>query len=188
MLRKLKYIYLYIKSIAFYSWRFQKVGRRTFFLGFLNLEYPKCIRVGNNVRILAGARIEAIPSWRGQSFEPSIEIQDNVNIGTNFFMTCAKHIYIGSGVLISDSVAIIDNFHEDAGLEVPPSMAPISAASIYIEDNVTIYRCVTILGGVKIGKGAVIAAHSMVNKDVPANAIVGGVPAKILKYRSNGAK
>lgn len=58
-----------------------------------------------------------------------------------------------------------------------------SKGNIYIEDDVWIGFRTTILSGVQIGRGAVIAAGSVVTKDVPPYAIVGGVPAKIIKYR-----
>lgn len=54
---------------------------------------------------------------------------------------------------------------------------------IWVEDDVWIGYRATIMSGTHIGKGAVIAAGSIVTKDVPAYAIVGGVPAKIIKYR-----
>ena len=59
----------------------------------------------------------------------------------------------------------------------------ISKGDIIVEDDVWIGCNVTILSGVHIGQGAVIAAGAVVNKDVPDYAIVGGVPAKVLKYR-----
>ena len=65
-------------------------------------------------------------------------------------------------------------------------MAPHEALSrgpIVVEDDVWIGTRVMILSGVRIGQGAIIAAGSVVNKDVPPYAIVGGVPAKVIKYR-----
>lgn len=59
----------------------------------------------------------------------------------------------------------------------------LSKGDIVVEDDVWIGYGSTILSGVRIGQGAVIAAGSVVNKDVPPYAIVGGVPAKIIKYR-----
>lgn len=58
-----------------------------------------------------------------------------------------------------------------------------SKGDIHIEDDVWIGVGATIMSGVTIGQGAVIAASSLVSKDVPPYAVVGGVPAKIIRYR-----
>lgn len=58
-----------------------------------------------------------------------------------------------------------------------------SKGDIIVEDDVWIGYRATIMSGVKIGKGAVVAAGAVVTKDIPPYAIVGGVPAKIIKYR-----
>lgn len=73
--------------------------------------------------------------------------------------------------------SVLNNFHfpEDA----------ISRGSIVIEDEVWIGYGVTILSGIRVGKGSIIATGAVVTKDVPAYSIVGGVPAKVLKNRFN---
>ena len=58
-----------------------------------------------------------------------------------------------------------------------------SKGNILVEDDVWIGCRVTVLSGVRIGQGAVVAAGALVTKDVPPYAIVGGVPAKVIKYR-----
>ena len=59
----------------------------------------------------------------------------------------------------------------------------ISKGDIILEDDVWIGDGATVLSGVRIGQGAVVAAGAVVNKDVPPYAIVGGVPARVIKYR-----
>lgn len=61
----------------------------------------------------------------------------------------------------------------------------ISKGDIIVEDDVWIGYGATILSGVRIGQGAVVAAGSVVTKDIPPYAIVGGIPAKVIKYRFN---
>ena len=63
------------------------------------------------------------------------------------------------------------------------SIVAISSKGIIIEDDVWIAANATILDGVKIGKGAIIAAGAVVCKDIPAYTIAGGVPAKVIKQR-----
>ena len=65
----------------------------------------------------------------------------------------------------------------------PGSLEAISKGNITVDDDVWIGFRSTIMSGVHIGQGAVVAAGAVVTKDVPPYAIVGGVPAKIIKYR-----
>ena len=177
----MKYSY---KTLSTYLVR--KVRFKRFFFGSVfgkgvNIEYPSLMEIGKGVRILDGYRIEAIPS--GNYINSKVSIDDGTQIGHNFFLTSASKVLIGRDCLISDSVAIIDNNHNHDDLSVPPTKSGISSASIVIEDNVTIYRCATILSGVKVGKGAIIGAYSLVKHDVPEYSVVGGVPAKVLSFR-----
>lgn len=74
---------------------------------------------------------------------------------------------------------VINSFEEYSYVDKEKNYFVSIGNDVWIGDNVSI------LNGVKIGDGAIIAAGSFVNKDVPSYAIVGGVPAKILKYRFN---
>ena len=68
---------------------------------------------------------------------------------------------------------------------VDGSLEGISKGDIVVDDDVWIGYGATIMSGVHIGQGAVVAAGAVVTKDVPPYAIVGGVPAKVIKYRFN---
>ena len=84
---------------------------------------------------------------------------------------------IGENVRIAPYSIILDSdFHS-----VSDHFAEVEGEPIIIEDNVWITTRATILKGVTIGKGSVIAAGAVVNKDVPPYSIVGGVPAKLIK-------
>lgn len=89
---------------------------------------------------------------------------------------CYNSITIGNNVAISENVTIIDSdVHEIIGQSKPISQ-PIN-----IKDNVWIGLGVTILKGVTIGEGAIIGAGSVVTKDIPANSLAVGNPAKVIK-------
>lgn len=97
-------------------------------------------------------------------------------INNNARIAVFKEVTIGNNVFISENFTLRDSDnHKIIGSKNPVS-APIS-----IEDNVWIGINVTILKGVTVGEGAVIAANSLVNKDVPPRSLVGGIPAKVLK-------
>ena len=75
-----------------------------------------------------------------------------------------------------------NHVHDD--LTTPSILQDYDDGDIFIEDDVWIGAGSIILPGLKIGKGAIIAAGSVVNKNVPKFSIVGGIPAKIIKLRN----
>ncbi|MCQ2198788.1 MAG: acyltransferase [Paludibacteraceae bacterium] len=144
-----------------------------------------CISIGKGTTVNSNAILTAWTGYRDQKFSPSITIGENTILGENIHITACQSITIGSNVLTGRYVFISDNSHGDCSfeqLDVPPVERPLYIKGpVVIEDNVWIGERVCILSGVHIGKGAVIAANAVVTKDVPANTVVGGVPAKIIK-------
>lgn len=94
-------------------------------------------------------------------------------------------IHIGNYVMIAPNCVLVAFSHGFSDLTIPMAKQKNVEEPIVIGNDVWIGANCTITKGVKIGDGAIVAANSCVNKDVPAYAIVGGVPAKILKYRKN---
>ncbi|MGB9883466.1 MAG: acyltransferase, partial [Microgenomates group bacterium] len=88
--------------------------------------------------------------------------------------------FIGNHVDIASEVMIYNSEHDINDVNFKAIEAPV-----YIEDYVFIGPRAIILPGVKIGKGAVVAAAAVVTKDIPPFAVVGGVPAKIIGERKN---
>jgi hypothetical protein len=125
-------------------------------------------------------------------------IDDNFRLIPPFYTTCGKHISvgrnvfinqnctfydlaeisIGDDVLIGPNVSIITDSHPVAPSE---RQSYIVARPIAIERGVWIATGATIIGGVKVGENAVVAAGSVVTKDVPANTLVGGNPARVIR-------
>lgn len=112
---------------------------------------------------------------------------DHIEIGNDFYLNANCHllgeIYIGDHVMIGPKTVIWGRDHGMEMSDIPMKHQAHHKAPIIIKDNVWIGANVTILKGVTIESGAVIAAGAVVIKDVPENAIVGGNPAKLIKYR-----
>ena len=107
----------------------------------------------------------------------------NLHIGKNVFINAGCKfqdqggIYIGDGALIGHNAVFATVNHS----EDPQNRGSMYLRPIHIGKNVWIGANVTILSGVTIGDGAIIAAGAVVTKDVPANRIAAGVPARIIR-------
>ncbi len=116
----------------------------------------------------------------------NISIGNNSMMGQDSIIGSTAEVVIGNDVMMGPEVLIYTSNH---GMEpgIPMRLQPLHSAPVRIGNDVWVgARCI-ILPDVTIGDGAVVAAGAVVTKDVPANAIVGGVPAKILKYRAEAA-
>jgi acetyltransferase-like isoleucine patch superfamily enzyme len=109
---------------------------------------------------------------------------ENIRIGRNVFINQNCTFYDLGGIDIADDVMIGPNVSLiTSGHPVAPSQrrAGVTAAPIVIEKNVWLGAGVTIIGGVTVGENSVVAAGSVVTKDVPPNTLVGGNPARLIR-------
>ena len=145
----------------------------------------KYITIGERCKFDDYLYLTAWDNYREQRFTPKIEIGDNCAFGAFNHITCVNRIKIGDNCLTGKWVTITDNSHGrnvKEELNVPPGERPLySKGPVIIGTNVWIGDKATILPGVTIGDNAVIAANSVVTKDVMANTVVGGCPAKLLR-------
>ncbi|MBT8255235.1 MAG: acyltransferase [Bacteroidia bacterium] len=86
--------------------------------------------------------------------------------------------------MIADAVSIRDTDHNFQDDSIPMNKQGFSTAPVKIMDNVWLGYGAVITKGVTIGSGAIVGANAVVTSDVPENAIVGGVPAKIIRYKN----
>lgn len=118
--------------------------------------------------------------------EGEISIGDKVSINGNVEIAASDFgiIRIGSGVLIGPNVVIRSSNHNYDDINIPIYKQKHKPGVIEIQDNVWIGAKV-ILPNVCIGTGAVIGAGAVVTKNIPEMAVVAGVPAKVISYRTN---
>lgn len=124
--------------------------------------------------------------WKlNSTLHPIIKIGKDCHIGAFNHITSTNKIIIGDGFVSGKWVTITDNSHGDTDIEtmkLPVSKRPIvSKGPVIIGKNVWVGDKATILPGVIIGDGAIIAANSVVTKDVESYCIVAGNPAKIIR-------
>ncbi len=169
----------------------KKVLRSFFSLTFLkDLVYGFVFYLLNHVygliRVNKGKNVKIRPHVMLRDPE-RIYIGDNASLGIHNVLWAGKKdaiIKIGANVMTGPSVKIFAFNH---GMEIdqgPMIDQPTTEADIIIEDDVWIGANVLIMPGCTIGSGCVIAAGSVVVKDIPANSICAGVPAKIIKERN----
>lgn len=108
---------------------------------------------------------------------------DDSYIGCNAVLGSGGGICIGKNVLIGQSVNMHAENHVFADREKPINEQGITYQGIVIEDDVWIGSKVTILDGVTIGRGSVVAAGAVVTRSVPALSVAAGVPARVIRRR-----
>lgn len=141
------------------------------------IEFGKKLTTGRYCRIEVNGRHEG----------KRLIFGENDNIGDFVSIRCADRIKIGNNVLIGSKVLIIDHSHgtycgeKQDSPNIPPNERLLSVDPITIGDNVWIGEASIIQKGVSIGEGSIIAANSVVTKNIPAGVIVGGSPAMVLK-------
>jgi acetyltransferase-like isoleucine patch superfamily enzyme len=143
-------------------------------LGQIDLHGTRQIRLGERLHIYPGQH------WETQE-AGSLHIGDGVVLSRGVHLVAYASVRIGEGSMIGEYASVRDANHRRGGMTLRE--AGHTADSIVIGRNVWIGRGAAVLAGVRIGDGAVVAANAVVTRDVPAGALVGGIPARPLVPR-----
>jgi len=140
------------------------------------------IKLGNKVTIGSYALIRPTGKYGGEPGMGLI-VGDNSNIGPFAYIGCSGMITIGSNVMISPRVSIYAENHNFSRTDITMKEQGVTREDVIIEDDCWIAANSIVLAGVTIGKGSIVAAGSVVTKDVPPYSIVAGSPARVIKSR-----
>jgi carbonic anhydrase/acetyltransferase-like protein (isoleucine patch superfamily) len=173
--RALTFSYSFIISRQFAAWGpSSRIGLGAKLIG------PDLVLVGSGVTIGEQAWLNAKDD-RGDG-KTTLRIGDGTYVGRLVQINAWRSVTIGSNVLIADRVFISDADHNFADTNVPIRLqGDAFLGAVVLRDGCWIGIGAVILPGVTIGRNAVVAANAVVTQDVPDCALVGGIPAKIIK-------
>jgi len=144
------------------------------------------LRLGRNV-VIGAFTFLSVESDRHASKDDhaTLEIGDFTYIGEANNVRAAGGVRIGANCLVSQGVSIISTNHSSAlGAPITDQPSRTDKMGVVIHDDVWLGTNSTVLPGVTIGRGAIVAAGSVVSASVPEYTIVAGVPARFLKART----
>jgi acetyltransferase-like isoleucine patch superfamily enzyme len=175
----------YARLLWRYLWRrwLTRAGHRwvtdgpVFFGRGLELEVSRRGRVAFGRFVWLGDRTKV------RCHEGVVEIGRKTVIGQECTISAYQRVRIGEQCVIADRAMFIDFDHGVVEVERPIRLQGIYKRDVEVGSNVWIGYGACILRGVRVGDNAVIGTNSVVTKDVPANAVVGGVPARVLRMR-----
>jgi acetyltransferase-like isoleucine patch superfamily enzyme len=158
------------------GWRWRTDG--PLFLGRrLELQVAKgaTIDFGRFVWIGDGTKI--------RSHEGAVEIGAKTVMGQECTISAYRRVRIGEQCVIADRAMFIDFDHGVVEVERPIRLQGIYKRDVEVGSNVWIGYGACILRGVRVGDNAIVGTNAVVTKDVPANAVVAGIPAKVIRMR-----
>lgn len=158
------------------SFRGASVGAKVFVGRGCRVDRPWCVRIGERVVAEDNTYLKVV------SDDAELAIGRMVFLGRGTEFDVMQRVTIGDHTLIAPGCFITDHFHQIApGLRIDEQGC--DAAPVTIGRDVWLGAGTVVLAGVNIEDGAVVGANSVVTQDVPAQAIVAGAPARVLRFR-----
>jgi acetyltransferase-like isoleucine patch superfamily enzyme len=158
-------------------------GRRMALDGMLFLGPGVTLEIGRAARVRFGRWVWIGHGTKIRCHEGEVRIGDKTVLGQECTISAYQHVSIGEQCIIADRVMLIDFDHNVAEVERPIRVQGIYKRDVRVGNNVWIGYGAQVLRGVTVGDNAIIGASAVVTKDVPANAVVAGAPARVIRMR-----
>ena len=152
-----------------------------------NASFGQGVYIAAKAEIFTDRLVMGAQSWIAGHAIVRGDIELGENVSVNPYACLSGKVTVGNGARIASHVSIVGFNHGFDDPDTPIYRQPLTSLGIEIGDDVWIGANAVVLDGVKIGRGAIVAAGAVVAKDIPAMAIAGGVPARVLKYRGEKA-
>ena len=180
----------------------QRCGRNVTFGCHVVLRHPRKIRIGEHVAIDDGAILDAKGTAnRGITIgnevfigrnsilackDGEIELEDGVNVSYHCIIFSGSAVRVGRKTLLAAQSYLVGGGHDFHALDRPVVEQARPSKGIEVGPGCWIGAGAKVLDGVRIGQDAIVGANAVVTDDVPAFAIVGGIPARVIRDRREG--
>lgn len=161
-----------------------------YYIFIQNLPHSRYAEIFNRLRVFYTKKILKVNKGGEKSrFEHKIYIGNTKNTAIGRFCQINENVFIqgakiGDYVMIAPHVSLLANMHKHERTDIPMARQGKNRGNpVIVEDDVWLGRNAVIMPGVQIGKGSIVAAGSVVTKNVDPYTVVGGVPAKFIKKR-----
>jgi acetyltransferase-like isoleucine patch superfamily enzyme len=153
--------------------------------GMLFLGRRLQLQIGKRARIRFGRFVWIGDGTKIRCHEGEVEIGAKTVLGQDCTISAYQGVRIGEQCVIADRAMFIDFDHGVVDVERPIRQQGIYKRDVVVGANCWIGYGACILRGVRVGDNAIVGTNSVVTRDVPANAVVGGVPAKVIRMRES---
>jgi acetyltransferase-like isoleucine patch superfamily enzyme len=173
---RLLYRYLWRRFLTPAGWRWETDGP-VFFGRHLQIQIAKrgTVRFGRFTWIGDGTKIRC--------HEGEVVIGAKSVLGQECTISAYKRVWIGEQCVIADRAMFIDFDHGVVEVERPIRVQGIYKREVEVGSNVWIGYGACVLRGVRVGDNSILGTYAVITKDVPANAVAGGIPARVIRMR-----
>jgi acetyltransferase-like isoleucine patch superfamily enzyme len=175
----------YARLLWRYLWRraLTTAGRRWSSDGFLFLGRGLEIQIARKARVHFGRFVWIGDGSKIRCHEGIVEIGEKTVMGQECTISAYQRVRIGEQCVIADRAMFIDFDHGVVEVERPIRVQGIYKRDVEVGSNVWIGYGACILRGVRVGDNSIVGTNAVVTKDVPANAVVAGIPARVVRMR-----